>query len=136
MEHHLLLPKATWKDEHCASMRLMARSYHKIGRDEEAKMWYDKAIKEAPHLRNPLMEKAILMYELKDYRLCEKLIRRALKNPINEKSYINETFTFDHSAFDMLSLTEYFNGNYKRALFYVNKALKISPRDKRLQKNR
>lgn len=136
LERHLKLKSATWKDERCASMRFIARSYHQLNRDDEAIFFYDKAIKEAPYLRDPYMEKAILMYELKDYRKCEKLIRQALKIKINAKSYINEVFTFDHSAYDMLSLIEYNKGNYKKALFYVKKALKISPNNERLLTNK
>ena len=49
---HLNLPKATWKDERCASMRFIARSYKNLNRYEEARMWLEKAIKEAPYLRD------------------------------------------------------------------------------------
>lgn len=135
LEQHLLLPTSTWSDERCASMRFIARCYSYLKRYNEAIMWYDKAIKEAPYLKDPLMEKAILMYSIKRYDECEKLIRKALKIKLNNKSYINEVFTFDHSAYDMLSLIYYYKKEYKKALFYVKKALKISPKNERLQKN-
>ena len=57
---HLKLPRATWKDERCASMRFIARCYVALERYDEADMWLNKAIIEAPHLRDPLIEKAYL----------------------------------------------------------------------------
>ena len=135
LEEHLKMPTATWKDERSASMRFIARSYSRLEKYDEAIMWYDKAIKETPYLRDPLMEKAILMYQLKDNKECERLIRKSLKIKINERSYINEVFTFDHSAYDMLSLIYDAEHNYKKALFYLRKAIKISPNEDRLKKN-
>ena len=61
---HLNLESATWKDERCASMRFIARSYINLRRYDEAIMWLDKAIKEAPYLRDAYVEKAILEYQL------------------------------------------------------------------------
>lgn len=49
---HLKLPKATWKDERAASMRFIGRCYQRMNRYDEAIMWYKKAIKEAPYLRD------------------------------------------------------------------------------------
>ena len=60
---HLNMKSATWKDERCASMRFIARSYKNLGRIEESRMWLDKAISEAPYLRDPWIEKGILEYE-------------------------------------------------------------------------
>ena len=70
---HLNLKSSTWKDERCASMRFIARSYKNLGRVEESRMWYDKAINEAPYLRDPYVERAILEYELKNYKDITKV---------------------------------------------------------------
>ena len=48
---HLNMKSATWKDERCASMRFIARAYKNLERIEESRMWLDKAISEAPYLR-------------------------------------------------------------------------------------
>jgi tetratricopeptide (TPR) repeat protein len=135
LEHHINMKEATWLDEKSASMRFIARCYTHLYRYEEAKMWYDKAINLTPYLRDPLIEKAILMYTLKDYNQVLKLVRKALKIPINNRSYINEIFTFDHTAYDLLSLVYDTKKQYHKALYYVKQAIKISPQDERLQKN-
>lgn len=132
---HLSLPTATWKDERSASMRFIARCYQRLNRIEEARMWLDKAINEAPHLRDPLIEKAILEYMQKNYDEVERLTLKALEIPLNEKTYINEVFTFDHTAYDLLSLVYYEKKDKEKALYYINKALEISPNDTRLQEN-
>ena len=132
---HLKLPRATWKDERSASMRFIARSYTALKRYDEAIMWLDKAIEEAPHLRDPLMEKALLMYNLENWDELEKLILQALEIPINGKTYINEVFTFNETPYDLLSIAYYNKGNKEKALENVLKAIEINPNDERLKNN-
>ena len=133
---HLNMPKATWKDERCASMRFIARCYTNLKRYDEAKMWLDKAIKEAPYLRDPYVERALLEYILEDWNEVEKYCLEALKLNKNTKSYINEPFSYNHTIYDLLSLSYYFKGNYQLALENVNKALLISPDDERMKNNK
>ena len=83
---HLRLESATWKDERCASMRFISRCYKNLNRYDEAEMWLLKAIKEAPYLRDPYTELAILYYTLEDYNNVCKYGKKALKiNPNNER---------------------------------------------------
>ena len=93
---HLSLKTATWKDERCASMRFIARSYRNLNRIEEAKMWLDKAISEAPYLRDPYVEKAMLEYELENWNEVIKNCNTALKITTHTKCYINETLSLIH----------------------------------------
>ena len=94
-------------------------------------MWLDKAINEAPYLRDPYVERAILEYQLENWDMVEKYSLDALKITSHPKTYINEVFSFDHTTYDLLSLSYYFTGNSKLALEYVEKALEISPNDER-----
>ena len=132
---HLNLPTATWKDERSASMRFISRSYIALNRYEEARMWLDKAIKEAPHLRDPLVEKALLEYNQNNWNEVIKLCESALKIESKYKSYINEQFSWDHTIYDLLSIAYYHLDNPK-SLDYINKALEISQEDKRLKQNK
>ena len=133
---HLNLPSATWKDERAASMRFIARSYKNLNRFEEARMWLDKAMKEAPYLRDAYIERALLEYELKNYIEVEKYCHKALEITSHAKSYINETFSWDHTVYDLLALSMYYQGRIEESLFYINKALEVSPENERLRKNR
>lgn len=133
---HLNMKSATWKDERCASMRFIGRCYINLERYDEARMWYDKAIKEAPYLRDPYVEMAMLGYRLEEWDMVEKYCLDALKIDKSTKSYINEPFSWDHTIYDLLSLSYYYRGMYDLALENVNKALELSPDDERIKNNK
>lgn len=133
---HLNLPSATWKDERCASMRFIARSYKALNRIEEARMWLDKAIKEAPHLRDPLIEKALLEYNQNNWEEVIIYCEKALKIDYKYKSYINEQFSWDNTVYDLLSIAYYYTNEYQKSLENVNKAIEMNPNDERLIDNK
>lgn len=133
---HLGLKSATWKDERAASMRFIARSYQALNRYEEAKMWLEKAIKEAPYLRDALVERAILAYKLEEYEEVIYYCNKALEIKTHTKSYINEPFSFDHTIYDLLSIAYYFTGNLEESSKNVNIALTYLPEDERLLNNK
>ena len=133
---HLSLKTATWKDERCASMRFIARSYRNLNRIEEAKMWLDKAINEAPYLRDPYVEKAMLEYELENWNEVIKNCNDALKITTHTKCYINETFSFDNTIYDLLSIAYFYLDDIDNAIINIDKALKMEPDNERLLKNK
>ena len=133
---HLSLKTATWKDERCASMRFIARSYRNLNRNEEAKMWLDKAINEAPYLRDPYVEKAMLEYELENWNEVIKNCNTALKITTHTKCYINETFSFDNTIYDLLSIAYFYLDDIDNAIINIDKALKMEPDNERLLKNK
>lgn len=132
---HLNLPNATWKDERAASMRFIARSYVGLKRYDEARMWLDKAIKEAPYLRDAYVERAILEYSQENFSDVEKYALEALKIKDHGKSYINEPFSWDHTIYDLLSISSFYQNKLEESLYYSNKALEMSPNNDRLIKN-
>ncbi len=136
LKKHLELKTATWKDERCASMRFIARCYKALNNYNEAKVWLEKAIKEAPHLRDPFVERALLEYELHDWNQAINYCFKALDIKNNPKTYINEIFCYDHTIYDILSISFYEKGLYTFSLTAINEALKISPDNVRLQNNK
>lgn len=133
---HLNLPNSLWKDERSASMRFIARNYLELNRPDEARMWLAKAIKETPYLREPYIEYALLEYTYNNWDLVKQYCYLALDIKINEKTYINEVFSWDHTIYDLLSIACYNTNDYKEALIYIDKAIEISPNIKRLQDNK
>lgn len=133
---HLNLPSATWKDERCASMRFIARCYVNLGRYEEAKMWFDKAMREAPHLRDAFVERALLAYNLNEWDDVEKFCLRALDIKTHPKSYINEQFSFDGTVYDLLSLAAFAKGHFHEAIKWVDMAIEKKPQETRLKDNK
>ena len=131
---HLNLASATWKDERCASMRFIARSYFALKRYDEAKMWLDKAMKESPYLRDPDIERAFLEYELNNWEDVKKYVLKALEIKEHPKTYINEVFSWDSTPYDILSIAFYHLKNYHESLKYAYKALELN-NDERIKKN-
>ncbi len=132
---HLHLPKAIWKDERCASMRFIGRCYTRLGRFDEAKMWYEKAKLEAPHLRDAFVELALLNYHLKEWDEVIKNCNLALKIKSHYKSYINEQFSWNETVYDLLAIAYYNTGDYNKSLENIKIALTYNPDDERLKGN-
>ena len=133
---HLNLKSATWKDERCASMRFISRCYQNIKRYDEAKMWLNKAIEEAPYLRDPYVERALLEYKLNNYKEVEYYCLKALNITNRKDVYINEIFSWDHTIYDLLSLSYYYQNEKFLALKYIDKAIEMSPNNERLINNK
>lgn len=134
--YHISLKSSTWKDERCASMRFIGRCYKNLGRYNEAEMWYRLAIKEAPYLRDPYMEMALLKYLQQDYKLVEHYVLLALEIQSHPKTYINESFSFNETPYDLLSLACYYLNKKDDALYYIDLALRYKPFDERLLNNK
>ena len=99
-------------------------------------MWLDKAINEAPYLRDPYVEKAMLEYELENWNEVIKNCNTALKITTHTKCYINETFSFDNTIYDLLSIAYFYLDDIDNAIINIDKALKMEPDNERLLKNK
>ena len=117
-------------------MRFIARCYRELKRYDEARMWLDKAIEETPYVREPYVERAMLEYDVEDWKEIEKYCLKALEIKEHYLYYVNETFSWDHTIYDLLSLSAYYQGYYQKSLEYVNLALERSPKIERLINNK
>ena len=99
-------------------------------------MWYKKAKKEAPYLRDSYIELALLYYEQKNWEGVIKEVTNALNIKEKEKTYINEVFSWNETPYDLLAIAYYNIGNYVLAYKYSTLALKENPHDKRLKNNK
>ena len=133
---HLSLPKATWRDERCASMRFIARCYINLKRYNEVEMWLNKAIEEAPYLRDPYMEMALFKYQMSSWDEVIDYCNKALSIKSHAKTYINEPFSWNYTVYDLLSIALYYKKDYQESLRNVDIALSMNPNDERLLKNK
>lgn len=136
LKKHLELKSATWKDERAASMRFIARSYKNLKNIEEARIWLDKAIEEAPYLRDAYMERAMLEYQEENYSEVEKYCLKALQIKKHTKSYINETFSWDNTVYDLLAISCYHLDRLDYAIYFIDLALESDPNNERLLNNK
>ena len=98
-------------------------------------MWLDKAMLEAPYLRDPFVERALLSYNLEEWNDVILYCNKALEIENHPKTYINEVFSFDHTIYDLLAISNFYLENYDEAIIFSNKAIEISPNDERLKEN-
>lgn len=133
---HLNLKSATWKDERAASMRFIGRCYNYLERYDEAILWYKKAIKEAPYLRDAYVELALLYYNLNDYNKVIYYTNKALNIKNKNMTYINEIFSWDNTIYDIRSIAFYYMGKYKASLKNINIAITMNDDDERLLNNK
>ena len=135
LHRHLNLKTATWKDERAASMRYIARSYKALEYNEEAKFWYEMAIKEAPYLREGYVEYAYLLYEQGLYKDAINNLDLALQIKEKSKSYINENYAWDYHVYDLYALCAYYLNKKDIAKKYNEIAISLSPKNERLINN-
>ena len=136
LEKHLQMPSSTWDEERCASERFISKCYIQLNNCEEALKHALKSIGECPHKREPYFETAYVYYMLKNYKLSKVYLHLCLNQSNNTKTYINNPDCYNGSIEDLLSVCEYYLGNYKTALKWANKALKLDPENIRIINNK
>lgn len=133
---YLKMDRATWKDERAASMRYIARCYNNLGRVDEARLWYLKAIDEAPYLRDGYVEIGIFEYNFQNYLEVINYLIKALMIKVHQKTYINEEFSWDYTIDNLLSVCYYYIGLYEESLYYIDRAILKDKNNEMLIKNR
>lgn len=135
LKRHLAMPQATWADERAASMRYIARSYEAKGDFAQARCWLYRAIGEAPHLREPYMDMAALLYRQEEWEGVLFMVLGALKIAERPLSYISEPSAWGSAPYDYGAIACYWLGDYRRAMELVEQALQESPENERLLDN-
>lgn len=135
LTRHLSLPTATWPDERCASMRFIARAHEALGSPSEAERWLLRAAAEAPHLREPWVELSSLCYRRRDWEGTAFFALRALNITERPRTYICEAAAWGSLPYDLASIALYETGRTREAIPLLEKAVALSPEDKRLREN-
>ena len=135
LKHHLAMPTATWADERAASMRYIARAYLYKGEPEQARNWLFQAIAQAPHLREPWVEMAQMLYEQEDWDGVLYFTGCALAITVRPDSYICEAEPWGPLPHDLRCQAYFHTGRTALALEEARKALALSPDDQRLAGN-
>lgn len=135
LKAHLALPSATWRDERAASMRYLGCAYEQLGETGEAESWYLRAIAEAPHLREPWVDLAMLCYRREDWEGVRWLTGRALAIEKRPETYICQAQAWGSLPWDLRALALYHTGERVQALAAARKALELEPGNPRLRDN-
>jgi tetratricopeptide (TPR) repeat protein len=129
-KRHLALPRAKWPPERAASMRYLAKV-----EPENAEMWIQKAITEAPNRREALVEMALHYYNTEEWPKCYKYAKEALVIKEKPLEYLCEEFAWGATPWDLLAISSYRMGNYQEAFDSNLKALEFEPKNERLITN-
>ena len=116
-------------------MRYIARCLRRLEREDEAALWLHRAIAEAPHLREPYLEFADLLYQQKDWCGVIFMVNCALAITERPRTYICEPFAWGSFPYDLLSIAHFHLAQWEDALKNAEKALALAPDDARLQEN-
>ena len=135
LRRHLDLPSARWADERAASMRYIAQALTALGRRGEAEGWYLRAIAQAPHLREPWLDLASLLYAREDWEGVLWCTGRALDIRERPRTYICEAAAWGALPHDLRALALFHTGSPRGALREAEAALALEPEDRRLQGN-
>ena len=135
LKRHLSLQKATWADERCASMRFIARCYRHLGRDDLAAVWYHRAIAEAPHLREPYLDYAALLYDNRNWAGLIFMSTCALAITERPATYITEGYAWGALPWDYLAIARWNLGQTREAADAARQAVALLPEDERLKNN-
>lgn len=135
LKRHLSLPTATWKEERCASMRWIAKSYYELNRVKDAYQWFYYAVEEAPWMRDPYIEFAKTAYDLGDWATVYVFSEKALEIKNKSATYANMGYCWDFTPDDMAAIGCYHLGFYDKALEHGKLALTFAPKDERLKNN-
>jgi len=135
LKGHLKMPTAVWLDERAASMRYIAKSYWEKGDAAQARDWYLRAITEAPHLREPYTDLALMLYQQEEWEGVLYFTACALAITVRPRSYICEAAAWGSLPHDLRSIALYRTGAYQEAVEEVKQALALEPGNRRLQSN-
>ena len=135
LTRHLALPSAVWRDERAASMRYIARAHARKGERDEARDWYLRAAAEAPHLREPWTDLAMLLYEDQEWDGVLYATACALKIRERPRTYICEAEAWGSLPHDLRCQAYYHTGRLPQALEEARLALAAAPSDPRLMGN-
>ncbi len=135
LKRHLAMPGAVWRDERAASMRYIAKAYTGKRDFAQARDWYLRAVAEAPHLREPYMDLALLLYEREAWDGVLYFTGCALAIRERPATYICEAAPWGSLPHDLRCIAFYRTGRKKEALAEARAALELEPDNERLRKN-
>lgn len=135
LQRHLAMPTAVWRDERAASMRYMAKAYLQLGEPGPARGWYLRAVAEAPHLREPYIDLALLLYEQEAWDGVLYFTGCALSITHRPRTYICEAAPWGSLPYDLRAVAFYHTGRFSQALEAAQAALALEPENERLRGN-
>lgn len=125
----LALPTATWAPERAAAMRFIA----KMGC--ESMRWHTLATLESPDRREPWVDLAQHLHDIKDWEGCLLATKRALAITEKAMEYLCEAEAWGSRPHDLASVAFWNLGRKPEAIEQCRVALEAEPDNQRIQGN-
>lgn len=135
LNEYLEMPSSSWKDERCAAMRWIAKSYQRLGRISDAYYWYFNAIAEQPEMRDPFVEFARFCILQKDWAMAYFLSKEALKITERSSTFVNMGYSWDYTPNDICAVSAFYMGIFDESKIQAEAALQFDPANERLINN-
>jgi glycosyltransferase involved in cell wall biosynthesis len=135
LHKYLENPNANWANERCYAMRVMAQAYEALGDRGQAKVWLEKATKEAPNTREPWVELSDLARKTEDWQLSYDCAIQALTIKDKALVYTMDPTVWGAKPHDLVALAAYHLGKRDEAVEHGQIACELEPGDDRLKRN-
>lgn len=135
LHRYLSLPAAIWSVERAFAMRLLGKSYGKLGKADLAAHWFQRATQEAPTQREPWVDWAFYAYGQADWATCWKMATTALELTHRERLYTSDPAAWGALPHDLAGIAAFHLGRLEDAVGHGAMALTFAPDDARLRRN-
>lgn len=136
LKKYLEMPEATWINERCYAMRLLAKAYQAKNNWAEALKWARLAVAEAPGTREPWVELSMICYQCKMWAEGYAAAKSALNIVDKALVYTMDPSVWTEKPWDLASICAWNLGLKDEARHLLDKALEFAPTDPRLLSNK
>lgn len=134
-KRYLSLPRASWPNERCYAMRVIAGAYKELRVWDDALKWARDACSEAPGTREPWCLLAEICYHTYRWSECFGAAMTALYIVKREKLYTVDPAVWGYQPHDWASIAAWNLGMKDVALEHARKCVEMAPDDIRLRQN-
>ena len=127
--------KNAWDVEQAAVCRWAGEASHQLGKEEDARTWYDKGKDILPSQGEPWYGIAIDAYRKQEWSRCLDACINVIEHA-RSIHYCYESAIWDWKAYDLGSISAYNLKQYPEALAFAKEAGKANgPEQERIQRN-
>jgi len=124
-----------WDIESAAVCRWAGEASHQLGKQEEARTWYDKGRDLLPNQGEPQFGVALDAYRKQEWQRCLDATLNALECS-RSKHYCYESAVWDWKAYDLASISAYNLKHIEEAIVFAEAAVKANgPEQERIVRN-
>lgn len=121
--------------EVAACYLFMGDSFFKLGKPEAAISAYNSAISADRTYREPYLQMAEVYQELGYHHIAIGIVKEALKKSTRHFTWLERDISWREQPYDILSISEYYVGDYKNSYINAIRALDYNASDLRLLEN-